>query len=136
MTPRAAAPRRGRPRTRSGSYATLQTRVPEALHDYIKAISVYRYKTMGAMFEEMYTRFLEERPKKLDLHFRQPKAAIRALRGEGGKTGWVQLNSIVSEALAARLREDALRLEVSLASYLYTSLFWWAMYVYPPKRPE
>src|SRR3569833_4002526 len=101
MTPRAAATRRGRPRTRTGSYATLQPRVPEALHDYIKAISVYRYKPMGAMFEEMYTRFLEERPYELGLHFRQPKAEIRAPRGEGGKTGWLQLNVIDTAALAA-----------------------------------
>ena len=135
MNAQAAPRRRGRPKTRTGAFATLQTRVPEALHDYIKAISVYRYKTMAAMFEELYTRFLDERPYELGLHFRQPKAAIRAQRGEGGKTtGWVQLNVIVPEDLAERLRQDALRLEVSLASYLYTEIFWWSMYVYPTKQ--
>src|SRR3569832_2372241 len=118
MTPRAAT-RRGRPRTRTGSYATLQTRVPEALHDYIKAISVYRYKTMGAMFEEMYTRFLEERPYELGLHFHQPKATIHTQHKKNNKTNRKQHKNNNTEALAARMREDALRLEVSLASYLY-----------------
>lgn len=128
----------GRPKGPPRDLALLQTRLPEPLRQYLKALAAYRWGTLDAMFERVFTHFLREKPYEHGLHFRQPRAAASYARGGDSrqKTGWVLVNVHLPRELAGAVRRDAERLEVSIASYLYTALYWWARYVYPPRRPK
>lgn len=125
----------GRPRTRTEEAEFVQTRIPDALHDYLKAVSAFRYKTMANMFEAMFTRFINERPWERGLHFRQPKAAVKNNGTDAAaRTGWSQLNIQLTQDMAAQVKEEAKKRDVSLASYCYSAIYWWCQYVYPPRK--
>ncbi|GAB3645080.1 hypothetical protein [Ramlibacter alkalitolerans] len=118
--------KRGRPRIERDEELQLnQTRIPEQMRGYLKAIAAYRYDTLIKMHEAAFRRFLEEKPYEQGLQFRIPRTV--------SDTGWVQVNLLLPETLSNQVRADAALLGVSLASYTYTVLYWWATYVYPPQ---
>jgi hypothetical protein len=127
----ADAPRkRGRPRIeRDQPLALMQTRVPEAMRDYLKAVAAYRYKTLMNMHDVLFRQFMQERPFEKGLHFRKPRTA-------DGTTGWCQMNLLLPEDLVELLKAEAETLGISLATYLFTALYWWATYMHPPATAQ
>lgn len=112
----------------------LQTRCSQALFDYLRVLAVhprFPYRNLAGMYEVLFTRYLEHKPWELGLQWRKPRAVTSS---KIGGTGFVQVNVQVTKELGERLRQKASELEVSLASFLYTGLYWWGRYVYPPKK--
>lgn len=107
-----------------GETVTKVTRIPESMHRYLKPLAFYRYKTLTRMYDTALVHFLWERPWEEGLNWRKSKAT-----GDG----FTQVNVSVSEELGALIKETCEREEVSQSSFLYTALFWFAWYIWPPK---
>lgn len=124
----------GRPRTRFEQMETVPTRCPDQIYTYLKGISPFRYNSLTAMFDDMLTRFIKERPWEHGLHWRKPKTAMTYTHGQAGRTGWVQVNIQVTPSLAKEVGSQAELCGVSKACFCYTAMFWWVQYIYPPNK--
>lgn len=124
----------GRPNTRFDKLVAVPTRCPDQIYTYLKGISPFRYSSLTAMFEDMMTRFMTERPWERGLLWRKPKTALSFAGGKTGRTGWVQVNIQLTPATAARLTLEAERCGQSKACFCYTAMFWWVQYIFPPNK--
>lgn len=96
------------------------TRVPEALRENLRQLSINpEYGSLHTMHERLVERFLEERPYK-NRAFTWMQPAKR------GTTGWTDnYNVVVSDDLQKRVKKEAVRIDVSLTTLLYSALDWW-----------
>lgn len=96
------------------------TRVPESLCESLRLLSIDpEYGSLHVMHERLVERFLEERPYR-NQAFSWSQPAKR------GTLGWSDnYNVVVSEELQKRIKKEAVRIEVSLTTLLYTALAWW-----------
>ncbi len=124
----------GRPRTRFEQMEPVPTRCPDQIYTYLKGITPFRYSSMTAMFDDMLTRFIKERPWERGLHWRKPKTAMTYAHGQVGRTGWVQVNIQLTPALAEQVGNQAQLCGVSKACFCYTAMFWWVQYIFPPNK--
>ena len=85
------------------------------------------FGTLRTMFERLFEKFITEKPYRAKtFQWTQPAKV--------GTPGWGAQNITVNEDLAARLKKEAVRLEVSLTTLLYTALLWW-IEQQAPKKP-
>lgn len=132
----------GRPRVERGPMAQVQTRVPTALADYLKMLSLARlrdrdqpFRTMQKMFESLFKEFLSEKPWETGFLWRESQAVSRLPAGAPrAGSQWKQLNIQLPEQLARRIEITADRLKRSQSSFCFTGLCWWTG-LYPP-TPE
>jgi len=111
----------------------VQGRCSSALFDYLRMLAVhprFPYRNLAGMYSVIFERFLEHKPWDLGLVWRKP----RSVKSVTGGTGFVQVNVQLPIELAARVRAKADEMDVSLASFVYTALYWWGRYVHPPKQ--
>jgi hypothetical protein len=126
----------GRPRTRAVPLKAVPTRCPSEIYRYLKGLSPFLGPSLTNMFEEMMTRFIDERPWDHGLLWRKPKTAMTFAGGKAGRTGWEQVNIQLEEALAEKVRLTALACNQSRACFCYTAMFWWVQYIYPPNKQQ
>lgn len=124
----------GRPKTRLEDLKAVPTRCPVQIYTYLKGITPFLYPSLTAMFEDMMTRFLAERPWEHGLHWRKPKTAMTFAGGMTGKTGWEQVNIQLPQDVAKQVATTAETCGVSSAAFCYTAIFWWVQYIYPPAK--
>jgi hypothetical protein len=124
----------GRPRVRFEALKTVPTRCPAQIYTYLKGIAPFLYASLTEMFEDMMTRFVNERPWEHGLHWRKPKTATTFAGGEQGRTGWEQVNMQLPPKLADLLTKTSTECGVSNAAFCYTAIFWWVQYIYPPEK--
>ena len=96
------------------------TRVPEALRESLRLLSTDpQYGSLQAMHERLVGQFLDERPfKARGFSWMQP--------AKRGTLGWSDnYNVVVSDELQKRVKKEAVRIDVSLTTLLYTALSWW-----------
>lgn len=96
------------------------TRVPEALRENLRLLSTDpQYGSLQAMHEHLVEQFLSEKPfKARGFSWLQP--------AKRGTLGWSDTyNVVVSDELQKRVKKEAVRIEVSLTTLLYTALAWW-----------
>lgn len=124
----------GRPRTRFERMEPVPTRCPDQIYTYLKGITPFRYGSLTAMFADMLTRFINERPWEHGLHWRKPKTAMTYANGAVGRTGWVQVNIQLTRELAEQVERLATSCGVSKACFCYTAMFWWVQYIFPPNK--
>lgn len=124
----------GRPRVRFEALKTVPTRCPAQIYTYLKGIAPFLYASLTEMFEDMMTRFINERPWEHGLHWRKPKTATTFAGGEQGRTGWEQVNMQLPPKLADSVTKTSKDCGVSNAAFCYTAIFWWVQYIYPPEK--
>jgi hypothetical protein len=124
----------GRPKVRFEALQTVPTRCPSQIYTYLKGITPFLYGSLTEMFEDLMTRFLNERPWEHGLHWRKPKTATTFAGGEQGRTGWEQVNMQLPPKLAEQVISTAQECGVSNAAFGYTAIFWWVQYIYPPEK--
>ncbi len=114
------------------------TRVPRETQIYLKVISnMGRYRTLKVMHTKMLLAFIREEPwKKVGLEWRETKNVVVRTTGPDGKggfepTGWDQINIELPEDVVDDLESLAIANGVSVASALYTAIYWWTNYVNP-----
>jgi len=124
----------GRPRTRVAPLVTLPTRCPEALHRYLKTIYPFEHSSLTAYYEHILLEFISQRPWEHGLCWRKPRVRVVVVGDGVGSTGWAQVNVQVPKEMADDILKHVKTLGVSRAAFLYTALFWWAMYMKPPRK--
>jgi len=124
----------GRPRVRFEALKAVPTRCPAQIYTYLKGIAPFLYGSLTEMFEDMMTRFTNERPWEHGLHWRKPKTATTFAGGEQGRTGWEQVNMQLPPTLADLVTKTSNECGVSNAAFCYTAIFWWVQYIYPPEK--
>lgn len=112
---------------------TITTRAPASLYAYAKAVAAVKFGTMMAMSAEMMDRFLREEPWTKGLRFRQTQALSGRIGQGSYATGWVQVNLRLTPEMVERIRIEAERNDVSPSSFVFTAIYWWTWYIYPPK---
>lgn len=70
------------------------------------------------MCDRLFEQFLQEKPYK-HRAFSWDQPAKR------GTTSWIAYNVVIGDEISAKVKYEALRLEVSLTTLLYTALLWW-----------
>jgi hypothetical protein len=126
--------RRGRPITRFEKKVILPTRCPDHVFTYLKAIQPFLHRSLTAMFEDMLTLFIKERPWERGLHWRKPKSVSIHKNGVDGQTSWRQVNIEVCSELSKQVAHEANVCGQSKASFCYTAIFWWVQHKYPPRE--
>lgn len=112
---------------------TITTRAPAAMYSYAKAIAAVKFGTMLTMSAEMMDRFLHDEPWKKGLRFRKTQALSGRIGTGTYATGWVQVNLRLRPELVTRIKAAAEENDVSPSTFIYTALYWWTWYIYPPK---
>jgi hypothetical protein len=102
----------------------MLTRIPESMVSILKLIaSRPEYGSLRAMNVTLFTRFLTEKPYVHQKDFKWAKATRD--RAGVNKQFNVLFQGNVSDSLIAKVKEESIRLEINLASFLYTALKWW-----------
>ena len=96
----------------------LQTRLPLRVRDFLNNLAKYKYPSREAMALSALERFLAERSSMLRAE------EIWQARATSPESVWVQYTISVPPALATQIRDEAMRLNISVASYLVTALNW------------
>ena len=125
----------GRPRIRLEKLATIPTRCPISMHNYFKMIYPFRYKSLTELYEVMLERFIALEAWDHGVTWRNPRVQISRTVAGNTETGWQVVNVSVSEELKIRVVNISKLHKVSAASFVYTAMFWWVMYVMPPSQP-
>lgn len=126
-----SARRPGRPTTRLEPLETLPTRCPSSLHRYLKTVYPYRFNSLTELYEVMLSQFLETEPWKAGVHWRQPLTPMTRSQGQTGSTGWKLVNIQIPGWLKERVVNAAEFEGVSSATFAYTAMYWWAMFIMP-----
>ena len=112
----------------------LQTRVPAPMHHWLKAYAATAGLTLADLHERLFAEFLAERPLFApDWQWRQPQAVVQRVSGMDARTGeWVQHNVQLSEAYSNLIKVEADKAGISIASYIFSAVFWATLTIYRP----
>ncbi len=116
-------------------YAEVTTRAPVKMHLYSKALAFAQNKTLRLMQEDMARQFLAEKPWEKGLNWRPTQGMTQTLSNAVGQkvaTGWMQVNLRLPQDLALELERLTVTQNATLSSVLYTMLYWYTWFVYPP----
>ncbi len=116
-------------------YAEITTRAPAKMHLYAKALSFAHNRTLRLLHEDMARRFLKEKPWEQGLQWRKTQSLVQSPAdavAERVPTGWVQVNIRLPLELAQEFEQLAESQGQSLSAVLYTALYWYTWFVYPP----
>jgi hypothetical protein len=113
----------------------LQTRVPAAMHHWLKAYAATAGLTLADLHERMFAEFLADRPwYAQDWHWRQPQAVVQRISGMDARTGeWVQHNVQLTEYYSNIIKTEADKAGISVASFIFSSVFWATLTIYRPR---
>ena len=97
----------------------MLTRIPIAVRESLKALaSDPEYGSLRNMCDRLFENFIQEKPyKKTVFLWVQP--------AERGITNWIAYNIVTTDKISAKVKAEAIRLDVSLTTLLYTALLWW-----------
>ncbi|MFX1767973.1 hypothetical protein PWP93_36500 [Paraburkholderia sp. A1RI-2L] len=113
----------------------VQTRCPAQIITYLKSLAMLKYGTLLQMHDDLLKKFIASEPwaKTPPLNWRKPRAA-QTTSGEAiSQTGWKTFNVQVSPAMKEQIMRLSSELDVSASSFVYTAIYWWVAYIYPPK---
>ncbi|MVF24241.1 hypothetical protein EVC37_21920 [Methylocaldum sp. BRCS4] len=100
----------------------MLTRVPESQIAQLKKIAEKpEFGSLRAMNVTLFTRFLNEKPYEKGLSWKKAK---RDRAGKNKQFNVLFLES-VSDEVTAKIKQEAMDLEVELQPFLYTALVWW-----------
>jgi hypothetical protein len=122
-----------RPPAVDGAKSLVQTRVPHALRNYLKAYAKHHGLKMEALLAEVLSHFMALRPDQQGLTWRTPQSHRS---DAGAASGWAQINLLIDDEVAGRLAGLAMDLGISRATLAYTALYWYAKYMRPPLAPS
>ena len=136
---------RGRPKVKLGNHQVVHARIPCTLMDYLKVLAVLPladraapYRNLTSMYKDVFAKFLAEKPYEIGFPWRSSTGAA-VERDFEGKPTWEQVNIDLPEDLALGVKafcdSEANAEGVSISTYCYTALYWWATVVYP-YRPK
>lgn len=100
----------------------MLTRVPEPIILKLKKIATKpEYGSLRAMNVDLFKRFINERPYAKEFKW------FKATRDRAGanKQFNVLFPENFSDELTKKVKDESIRIEVDLASFLYTALVWW-----------
>ena len=118
---------------REAEVGFVQGRCSSALFNYLRMLAVhpnFPYNNLANMYAVLFERFINDKPWEHGLKWHKPKS-IKSVTGE---TGFVQVNIQLPIEQCERVKNSALAHDVSLATYIYTALYWWSRFVHPPKK--
>lgn len=98
----------------------MLTRVPEAMRENLKHLAAApEYGNLRTMNNHLMLVFLKTKPyRDGDYPWKKP--------AKKGETGWVPFNVVVDNSTQDKVKAECERIEVSLATFLFTALSWWA----------
>jgi hypothetical protein len=114
----------------------VQTRCPAQIIVYMKSLAMLKYGTLLQMHEDMLQKFIKSEPWAASppLNWRKPRSA-QTTGGEGvAQTGWKTFNVQLSAALKDEVTRRSSELGVSASSFVYTAIYWWVAYIWPPSK--
>lgn len=113
----------------------VQTRCPAQIITYLKSLAMLKYGTLLQMHDDLLKKFIASEPwaKNPPLNWRKPRAAQTTSGDAISQTGWKTFNVQVSPAMKEQIMQLSGELGVSASSFVYTALYWWVAYIYPPK---
>lgn len=113
----------------------VQTRCPAQIITYLKSLAMLKYGTLLLMHDDMLKKFIASEPwaKNPPLNWRKPRAAHTTSGNAVAQTGWKTFNVQVSAELKEEITRRASELDVSASSFVYTAIYWWVAYIWPPK---
>ncbi|WP_434716381.1 hypothetical protein [Paraburkholderia sp. A3RO-2L] len=113
----------------------VQTRCPAQIITYLKSLAMLKYGTLLQMHDDLLKKFIASEPwaKTPPLNWRKPRAAQTTSGDAISQTGWKTFNVQVSPAMKEQIMQLSSELEVSASSFVYTAIYWWVAYIYPPK---
>lgn len=96
----------------------MRTSIQITIRDQLKAVAAKpEYGTLRAFQERALTRFLADQPytsEEFEWYIAPP----------AGTPEWPAFNVILPETLQRRIRQEALRIDVSMATFLRSALMW------------
>jgi hypothetical protein len=129
-------------------FVSAQTSVPNWLMTYCRQLAEVHYeRKLNRMYVLMIESFLAYEPWKANPPFEFRLAQIHGGGGSSrkGDPGWVPMNMQLPNALVDKLRVvidqinatygAAMPRKLSLRTFIYTTVCWWCIVVYPYKGP-
>ncbi len=96
----------------------MRTSIQTTIRDQLKAVAAKpEYGTLRACQEQALTQFLADRPytsEEFEWYIAPP----------AGTPEWPAFNVILPDTLQRRIRQEALRIDVSMATFLRSALMW------------
>lgn len=97
----------------------MLTRIPSNVRESLKTIAANPdYGNLRNMCERLFAQFLTEKP------YRN-RAFLWQQPAKKGTPGWIAYNVVLTDELSQRVKAEALKLEVSLTTLLFSALLWW-----------
>ena len=120
---------------KSMSLTNIQTRIPFPMHSWLKSYAALAGLTLTDLHEDLFSHFLSEKPwHKPGWVWRQPQSVVQRIGGMDSRLGaWLQHNVQLSEAYANIIKVEAEKSGVSLATFLFSGIFWAVLTLYRPK---
>ena len=113
----------------------VQTRCPAQIITYLKSLAMLKYGTLLQMHDDMLKKFIASEPwaKSPPLNWRRPRAAQLTNGDAVSQTGWKTFNVQVSAGMKEEIMRRSGEQGVSASSFVYTAIYWWVAYIWPPK---
>lgn len=113
----------------------MQTRIPFPMHSWLKSYAALAGLTLTDLHEDLFSHFLSEKPwHKPGWVWRQPQSVVQRIGGMDSRLGeWLQHNVQLSENYADIIKVEAEKAGVSLATFLFSGIFWAVLTLYRPK---
>ena len=120
---------------KSMSLTNMQTRIPFPMHSWLKSYAALAGLTLTDLHEDLFSHFLSEKPwHKPGWVWRQPQSVVQRIGGMDSRLGeWLQHNVQLSENYADIIKVEAEKAGVSLATFLFSGIFWAVLTLYRPK---
>lgn len=97
----------------------MLTRTPIAMRESLKALAANpEYGNLRTMCDKLFVQFLHEKP------YRNG-AFVWMQPAKRGTPGWIAFNVVVADDIQDSVKAEAVHLEVSLTTLLYTALARW-----------
>lgn len=106
----------------------MLTRTPIAMRESLKALAADpEYGNLRTMCDKLFVQFLHDKP------YRN-RAFLWEQPAKRGTPGWIAFNVVVADDIQDRVKAEAVLLEVSLTTLLYTALARWVEQKNEPPR--
>ena len=120
---------------------TMQTGLPDHIQRYLRQLGLVHYGSLGAVYEDMVSKFLVIKPWAAARPLAWREAPTRY-----GAAGCAVANVKLSNALAAKVVDELEEINknvwpghesrgITRKTFLYTAVYWWVTFVYPQPRP-
>ncbi len=108
----------------------MMTRIPDAMRETLGQLADDPdYGSLRRLQDVIFSAFIHEKPYR-DRAFLWKQPVKRDM------PGWRKFNVVIEEALQEKVKAEAVRIEVSLQTLLYTALAWWIDAKRKPITPD